>query len=178
MGVAIRRVGCLCLLALGVVGLSPAAAGAVRLGSSQMDPTLTDFGGACIGDPCLFVQKRLPGLPTRAPFSGVIHKWHVVSTGVHDFQLIVMHKKPNGKYKNVGQSSIESVPGYGAYEFSASMPIHKGEFVGLSGEAVAGIDNNTATTLHFEPTVPFGDARKPSFSGADEYQYNAIVRHH
>ena len=77
----------------------------------------------------------------------MIRKWHVVSTGTHDFQLVVLHKKLNGKYKNVGESSIESVPGYGSYEFSASMPIHKGEFVGLSTEAVAGIDNNTAATL-------------------------------
>jgi hypothetical protein len=170
-----RRLGCLCLLVLGAVGLSPASAGAVRLGSSQIDETLTDFGTGCDG--CMYVQEHLAGLPTRAPFSGAVRKWHVVSTNSYDYQLVVLHKKDNGKFKNVGESSVGSTTGAGEFEFRANMPIHKGEFVGLKGDSVAGIDNDTAKTLLFDPAPLFAQARKPTSSGADEYQYNAIVHH-
>lgn len=177
MGGSARRFGCLGLLALGAVGLSPASAGAVTLGSAQIDQTLSDFGAGCNVPPCVYMQKRLPGLHVRAPFSGEVRKWRLVSTGVYDYQLVVLHKKRNGKFKNVGESSIGSAPGAGEYEFSASMPIHKGDYVGLKGNAVAGIDNNVANSLTFDPGPQFAQARKPTFSAPREYQFNATVRH-
>ena len=82
MGGSARRFGCLCLLVLGAVGLLSVSAGAVTLGSRQIDQTLTDFGlGATAPPLCVYVQKRLPGLPVRAPFSGRVRTWRVVSPG-------------------------------------------------------------------------------------------------
>ena len=73
-----RLSGCLCLLAIGAVGLSPASAGAVTLGSSNLDPAQTDFSVPCGTASCTFLQKRLPGATLRAPFSGHIRKWRVL----------------------------------------------------------------------------------------------------
>jgi hypothetical protein len=174
----VRRFGCLCLLALGAVGLSPASAGAATLGSRQIDQTLTDFGAGCPSSAsCVLVQKRLPGLQVRAPFSGEVRKWRVVSAGSQDYQLVVMRKKGNGKFKNVGESSVGSTPGAGEFEFSASLSIHKGDYVGLLGGGVQAIDNPQAKVLAFDPPVRFPDARTPSGSDDGELQFNATMRH-
>jgi hypothetical protein len=178
MRVVVRLSGCLCLLAVGAVGLSPASAGATLLGSAQIDQNLTDFGAACNAPPCVYVQKRLPGTQVRAPFSGVIHKWRLVSTGVYTYQLVVMHKKSNGKYKNVGESSLGPAPGAGEYVFSANLAINKGDYIGLKGGGAAGIDNPGAKTLWFDPGVEFPDARRPTTTGAGEWQFNATLRRH
>jgi hypothetical protein len=176
MGVHARRFGCLCLLALGVVGLSPASAGAgVTLGSPNLGGA-GDFGLGCNDVSCVYVQKRLPGAEVRAPFSGEIRKWRVTSPGVYDYQLVVMRKGRKGKFKNVGVSSIGSAPAASTYEFPASLSIREGDYIGLLGEAVQGISNDQAKTVVFDPAVEFPDARKPTFSSADEYQFNATLR--
>ncbi len=177
MVVAARRCGYLCLLALGAVGLLPAPAWAgATLGSSNIDAAAGDFGLGCGAQSCVYVQKRLPGAEVRAPFSGEIRKWRVASPGVYQYQLVVMRKLSNGKFKNVGVSSIGSTPGAGEYEFPADIAIREGDYVGLKGEVVQGIFNAQAKTLTFDPAVEFPDARKPTFSGVNEYQFNATVR--
>ena len=118
-----RLSGCLCLLAVGAVGLSTASAGAVTLGSTHLDLAQTDFGAGCGATSCVWVQKRLPGAEVRAPFSGHLRKWRVVSPGVHSYQLVVMHKKRNGKFKNVFESSPGSTNGAGTYVFPIPSPI-------------------------------------------------------
>ncbi len=143
-----------------------------------MDPAQTDFGAGCpVSASCVLVQKRLPGAQVRAPFSGEVRTWRVVSAGPNDYQLVVMRKKRNGKFKNVGESSVGSTPGAGEFEFSASLSIHEGDFVGLLGEGVQGIDNTQAKVLAFDPAVRFPDARTPSGSDDGELQFNATVRH-
>jgi hypothetical protein len=178
-----RLSGCLCVLAIGAVGLSPASAGAVTLGSTNLDPAQTDFGQGCGSASCVWMQKRLPGATVRAPFSGDIHKWRVVSAGPEDYQLVVMHKKRNGKFKNVFESSIGSATGPGAFVFPvpSPLPIHKGDYIGIKSDGahgMQGIDNPDAKGLTFDPAVDFPDARKPSFSSASEYQYNATLKRH
>jgi hypothetical protein len=165
---------------VGAVGLSPASAGAVTLGSSHLDPAQTDFRAACGSPPegCIEVQKRLPGARVRAPFSGEVRKWRATfPPGGTDFQLVVLHKKPNGKFKNVGESSVGSMSEEGEFEFSADMPIHKGDYVGLRGTVTMGILNAKAKALYFDPPVEFADARKPSSKNVNELQFNATVRH-
>ncbi len=171
-----RWFGCLSLLAVGAVGLSPASAGAVTLGSHHIDVAQRDFGSACPTELCTVVQTRLPGAQVRAPFSGEVRKWRVVGAGT-DYQLVVMHKKPNGKFKNVGVSSVGSTTDLDEYEFSASLSIHKGDYVGLMGDAFQGISNTHARIASFVPAVQFPDARKPSSRNVDEFQFNAVVRH-
>ncbi len=172
-----RLSGCLCLFAIGAVGLSPASAGAVTLGSTNLDPAKTDFS-VSFGCPCTFLQKRLPGAKLRAPFSGDIRKWRVVvPAGPEDYQLVVMHKKRNGKFKNVGQSSPESANGPGVFRFfSAQLSIRKGDYIGLNGDSVQGIERGKALGLGFSPAVEFANASKPSFNSTSEFQFNATVR--
>lgn len=174
-----RLSGCLCLLAIGAVGLSAASAGAVTLGSTNLDPAQTDFSVPCGSASCTFLQKRLPGAQLRAPFSGDIRKWRVlVSPGVHDYQLVVMHKKRHGKFKNVGQSSIEQTNGPGLFKFSpGQLSIHKGDYIGINGDSVQGIETSGALGLGFDPAVQFPDARKPHFTSTSEFQFNATLRH-
>jgi len=174
-----RLSGCLCLLAIGAVGLSAASAGAVTLGSTNLDPAQTDFGAGCpVSASCVLLQKRLPGANVRAPFSGNIRKWRVVSAGADDYQLVVMHKKRNGKFKNVFESSIGSANGAGVSVFPvpSPLPIHKGDYIGLKGEGVQGIENAQAKVLAFDPPVEFADARTPSGSDTGELQFNATMR--
>jgi hypothetical protein len=176
-----RLSGCLCLLAIGAVGLSAASAGAVTLGSTNLDPAKTDFSVPCGSASCTFLQKRLPGAKLRAPFSGDIRKWRVVvPAGPHDYQFVVMHKKKrSGKYKNVFQSSIESANGPGVFKFpvAAPLPIHKGDYIGINGDSVQGIETSGALGLGFDPAVQFPDARKPHFTSTSEFQFNATLRH-
>jgi hypothetical protein len=178
MGIATRRFALLFMLVLGVVGLSPASAGAgVTLGSTNLDPAQTDFGAACATPSCVFVQKRLPGAVVKAPFSGTIRKWRVVTPSAYDYQLIVLHKKDNGKFKDVNETSLGETPGAGAYEYPASMGIKKGEYIGLKGPQVQGIFNPDAKTWGFSPALEFPNSRKPSFSGVNELQFNATMGH-
>jgi hypothetical protein len=176
---SIRATAATGLTVVAALAIPTFAAGAVTLGSSHLDQAETDFGAGCGSPSCTWMQKRLPGAQVRAPFSGDIRKWRVVSPGVHDYQLVVMHKKRNGKFKNVGQSSIGSTNGAGTYEFpSRTLSINKGDYIGIMGDSVQGIDNPQAKGLAFDPGVEFPDARKPSFSSASEYQFNATVRRH
>jgi hypothetical protein len=157
----------------------PAFAGAATLGSSQLDPAKTDFTVPCgAASSCTFLQKRLPGAQLRAPFSGDIRKWRVlVPSGPHDYQLVVMHKKRNGKFKNVGQSPIEQANGPGLFKFSADhLSIRKGDYIGINGDGVQGIETSHALGLGFSPAVEFPDARKPAFTSTSEFQFNATVR--
>lgn len=167
----------LCLLAVGTVGLLPSSAGAVKLGSRQIDENLTDFGAACSKPMCVFVQKSIPGTQVKAPFSGKVTKWRVVSPGTNTFQLVVLRKKDNGKYKNVGESSLGQTPAHGEYEFPANMAIKKGDYVGLKSNGVQGIFNPGAKTFEFAPALNFPNSRKPSSQGADELQFNASIKH-
>lgn len=175
-----RLSGCLCLLAMGAVALSPASAGAVTLGSTNLDPAKTDFSVPCGSASCTFLQKRLPGAQVRAPFSGHIRKWRVVvPAGPHDYQFVVMHKRRDGKFKNVFQSSIEAANGPGVFKFPvvAPLPIHKGDYIGINGDSVQGIERGKALGLGFDPAVEFPDARKPTFTSTSEFQFNATLRH-
>jgi hypothetical protein len=174
-----RLSGCLCLLAIGAVGLSAASAGAVTLGSTNLDPAQTDFSVPCGSASCTFLQKRLPGAQLRAPFSGDIRKWRVlVPSGPHDYQLVVMHKKRNGKFKNVFQSSIVGANGPGLFKFpvASSFPIHEGDYIGINADGVQGIETSGALGLGFSPAVEFPDARKPTFTSTSEFQFNATAR--
>jgi hypothetical protein len=164
---------------MGAVALSPASAGAVTLGSTHLDPAKTDFSVPCGSDSCTFLQKRLPGATLRAPFSGDIRKWRVVvSPGPHNYQLVVMHKKHNGKFKNVGQSSIVQTNGPGVFKFSQSqLSIHKGDYIGINGDSVQGIERGKALGLGFDPALEFPDAAKPHFTSTSEFQFNATLRH-
>ena len=177
MGGSVRRFGCLCLLALGVVVLSPASAGAVTLGSHHIDPTLMEFNFGCNSASCTYVQTRLPGAEVRAPFSGEVRKWRFVSPGNYDFQLSVMHKKPTGKFKNVGESSVAHTTAAGEYEYFTDIPIHEGDYVGLISDTAAGFNNDQAKGRIFDPAVQFADSQAPGvITGPSELQFNATVR--
>jgi hypothetical protein len=177
MGFAARRVACGCLIALGAAGLLPGSAGAaVTLGSTNLDPAITDFGAGCSTETCLFVQKRLPGAQVRAPFPGTIFNWNVVTPGPYSYQLVVLRKRRNGKFKDVGESHPGATPGAGAYEYPADLHVRKGDYIALRGNQVQGIFNARAKTMVFDPAVEFPDSRKPSFTSADEYQFNATMR--
>jgi len=158
--------------------LSPASAGAVTLGSSHLDPAQTDFSVPCGSASCTFLQKRLPGAQLRAPFSGDIRKWRVVvSPGPHEYQLVVMHKRRNGKFKNVGESSIESLNGPGVFPVpGAGLSIRKGDYIGINGESVQSIERRKTLGLGFNPAVQFPDSAKPTFTSTSEFQFNATLR--
>jgi hypothetical protein len=160
--------------------LSPASAGAVTLGSSNLDSAQTDFSVPCGSASCTFLQKRLSGATLRAPFSGDIRKWRVVvPPGPHEYQLVVMHKKHNGKFKNVGQSSIELTNGPGVFKFpSAGLSIRKGDYIGINGDSVEGIERGAkrGLGLGFNPAVLFPDSAKPTFTSTSEFQFNATLR--
>ena len=158
--------------------MSPASAGAVTLGSSNLDPAQTDFSVPCGTASCTFLQKRLPGATLRAPFSGHIRKWRVlVSPGPHEYQLVVMHKKRNGKFKNVGQSSSELINGPGVFKGQATLSIRKGDYIGINGDSVQAIETGRSLGLGFDPAVQFPDSAKPHFTSTSEFQFNATVRH-
>ncbi len=179
MGKSARRFACLCLALGALVALPASASAAVKLGSTNIDESISDFGLGCSlpATSCTYIQKRLPGAQVRAPFSGEITGWNVVSPGVHSYQLVVMRKKrKGGKFKNVGESSPGATPGAGEYHYPASMPIRKGDYIGLKGDSVQGIFNSTAQTWTFSPAVEFPESKKPSFTGSDELQFNATLK--
>ena len=159
--------------------MSAASAGAVTLGSSNLDPAQTDFSVPCGSASCTFLQKRLPGATLRAPFSGDIRKWRVlVPSGPHEYQLVVMHKKRHGKFKNVGESSIELINGPGVFKgSSAGLSIRKGDYIGINGDSVQAIETGKTLGLGFDPAVQFPDSAKPHFTSTSEFQFNATVRH-
>lgn len=177
----VRLFGCLCLLALGAVGLSPASAGAVTLGSHHIDRTLYESNIGCGSELCTYVQTRLPGAQVRAPFSGEIHVWRFVSpdNGARAWQLAVMRKKPNGKFKNVGDSSVAHTTAAGEYAyFAGNIPIHEGDYIGLIGEIAPEFNTDQAKGWLFEPAVEPGVSQAPALrTGSVELQFNATVRH-
>ena len=59
--------------------------------------------------------KSLPGAQVRAPFPGTIFNWNVVTPGPYSYQLVVLRKRRNGKFKDVGESHPGATPGAGAY---------------------------------------------------------------
>ena len=157
--------------------MSPASAGAVTLGSHHMDLAQTEKESTCSAETCSGVQTKLPGALVRAPFSGEIRTWRVVTSGPNSYQLAVLHKKPNGKFKNVGVSSVESTPGFGEFEFSTSLSIHKGDYIALVGKVFEFIRNKKGVGVVFNPALEFPDARKPDSRGPGELQFNATVKH-
>ena len=101
----------------------------------------------------------------------------LVTSGPNAYQLAVLHKKRNGKFKNVGTSSVESTPGFGEFEFPTSLSIHKGDYIGLVGQVFDAVRNAKAKGVRFDPALQFPDARKPDDRGPDELQFNATIHH-
>jgi hypothetical protein len=164
-------------LAASIVALAPESAGAVTLGSRNLsvDP---EFGTGCdLPDTdCILLQTKLPGTKVRAPFSGKIRKWRIVTPTITEYQLVVMRKRKNGRFKAVGASLAEETVGAGRYTFETNVRIKKGDYIGILGDSFQGINRPRARYGRFVPPPALGDAAKPVSKGSDELLYNATLK--
>jgi hypothetical protein len=118
----------------GQEGPPPVPEGAVPLGStlSAPDPASVDCqgnipSGASFG--CTLVQTGLPRSTVAAGRSGVIRQW-TVRGAKGGLSLEVVRRRGNA-YASKARTTIVSVPDTGFHSYPASLPIRKGDLVGL-----------------------------------------------
>jgi hypothetical protein len=174
-------------LVLGLVTAAlalPTAAGAAVVGSTHIGQS-SQTGLFCGGFPsCAEVQTSLAGGTVKAPFTGRIRTWRVNLDVAGSLQLLVVRKQDDGSFKTVAESSPKRATVAGVQTFGASVPIRKGDLIGLNlldGDIVIHTLNpRDAHVKAFIPAMRLGTSRmpfKPFRSPFDELQFNASIRH-
>jgi hypothetical protein len=168
------------IVALALVASAPipATAGAVTLGSRSLG-IQPELGATCDAADvqCIWVNTRIPGAEVRAPFSGRIRKWRVVTPGINVYQLVVMRKQANGKFKAVETSDVEETDGAGTHGFETNVRIKKGDYIGIRGEVFQGFDYARARAARFGPPIaPIGESVEPALRSSREFLYNATLK--
>ncbi len=167
-------------LSLGAWGIAwllavPTMASAGTVGVPTAKLTNTNFGRACGGESCTFVNDQLSVGRARAPVTGTITRWRAnvgevgTGTGPVEVRLQVLRRTANepgvvaDEYAAIRESGPSLTTTEGVNKFAASLKIHKGDLIGLAafGEQVEvygrdGVEGNRE--LIFAPPFIPGDA--------------------
>jgi hypothetical protein len=150
------------LLAFSIVGLSATswlvpAAGAITLG--QVAPP--NLGGCSNCN--VFQQRTLPSAPSYRVPAGrwTIKHWSAQGGGTSDAQTRLRVYRPTktaGRFKLIGQSHTETVPGDASPRFDTKLRVRRGDRLGIrtTGGASAGYDagetGNVEAIVTCDPT--------------------------
>ena len=167
-------------IAIVATALTPAAAGAMRLGPS-FSAGDADYGAGCSGANCIVMQRKLPGATLKAPFSGRVKKWSFRSPGPYTYALIVLRPDGSGGFELIRASDSEHAIAQGKWTFSTNLRIRKGDRVGIymSAPGIGNIgirDNPAATYAVFEPPPLIGGSGSPGSPIENEALYNATLK--
>ena len=128
-----------------------------------------------------------------SPVSGTIVQWRVVTgveglsgNGIGRYVLRVLHPAGGGAYTGAG-SSPQDVSSDGDHTFSANLPIHAGDLIGLDLPDNKGVAGNSLTvpggvwSMWHVPTfgaLPDGSTAAPiaTFTN-EELAFNAVVQY-
>ena len=134
-----------------------------------------------------------PGANVTSPVSGTIIQWRVVTgveglpgNGIGRYVLRVLHPAGGGAYTGAG-SSPQDVSSDGDHTFSANLPIHAGDLIGLDLPDNKGVAGNSLTvpggvwSMWHVPTIgalPDGSTAAPitTFTN-EELAFNAVVQY-
>jgi len=163
----------------------PQSARGVVLGA---DVTASSGGAPSCTFPshCTFVQTRLPGRATKAPFDGRITRFRVQEPK-GTLWLQVVKRRPSGKFVATDSSGFKTPQGVGDNEvlpFKANLDIRKGQYVAISLEdfgasALNGTVDPDACHKGFVPGLEEGVPAAPNlgFTGCGTVLlYNATLR--
>ena len=151
--------GAAAIVAVAALMVPAAVLGAATLGSHFDDDPIG--GLVCSEEPgCVFIQTKLDGAKTRAPFDGVIKsfKAQLEDPG----RLQVYDKLKSGKFKLLRQSKRFEGVAPDVKRYTANLRISKGDYIGIR-MAVGG-------QLYYAPgtgcakgflAIPVGKAAKP-----------------
>jgi hypothetical protein len=168
-----RRVARLGLLlattACGLLMLSTAASGAVRLGP---DTSATPDGNTgCGADACTFVNGSGPaGVIVAAPFDGVLVRWAIVtSSSTQTWRLRTVREVVPGMFIAPGGGSAESVAPGAERSFPTRLPILAGDLIAVDGPASAAAPlafrSGGGTNSRFNPPLLEGDPARSANGG-------------
>jgi hypothetical protein len=156
--------------ACGLLVLSTAAWGAVRLGPDT-SATPTGLTG-CAANACTFVNTTGPaGVIVAAPFDGVLVRWAIVtSSSTQTWRLRTVREVVPGMFIATGGGSAESVAPGAERSFATRLSIRAGDLIAVDGppSAAAGLASLTGggTNVRFIPPLLEGDpARSPNGGG-------------
>ena len=172
---------------------SPAGGATVGVPTGQLDET--DFGRACGGSTCTYVNDRLSVGKTRAAVSGKITKWRAAigqvgaGTGPVEVRLQVVRRTVNeagvaaDEFEAVRETASAFSEDEGVNTFQASLRIRKGDYIGLyaldTDVEVYGAEEEPGNrALIFDPPfVPGNPAQTPSdFLEEERIAFNATIK--
>lgn len=176
------------------LALAPPAGGAtVGVPTGQLDET--NFGRACGGSTCTYVNDRLSVGKARASVSGKITKWRANigevggGTGPVEVRLQVLRRTVDeagtaaDEFKAIRETASAFSGAEGVNTFQASLKIRKGDFIGLaaleSDVEVYGVEEVSGNrALIFDPPfVPGDPAQTPSdFLEQERIAFNATIK--
>jgi hypothetical protein len=162
-----------------IIAASAAPAGAVQLGNPNSSYNDTDYGIACDTAPaCLWMQTKIPGQVTRAPFNGVITGWRFTEpAGGETGQLVVMRKAKHGKFTAIRASDPETTPDPGTFAFDTHLKAKKGDYIALYSHQAMAQENPNSQLKIFDSTLALGQPKKPDATFPDTYFYTATLKH-
>jgi hypothetical protein len=185
--------GGLAVLGSALAVASPAGAATVGVPTGQLDET--DFGRACGGSTCTYVNDRLSVGRTKAPASGTITRWRAnigevgVGTGPVEVRLQVVRRTVNeagvaaDEFKAIRETASAFSEDEGVNTFQASLKIRKGDYIGLyaldTDVEVYGAEEEPGNrALIFDPPfVPGDPAQTPSdFLEQERIAFNATIK--
>lgn len=187
-------------LGLGAFGVAlllalPMIARAATVGVPTRKLDDTNYGRACPGSSCTYVNDRLSVGRVRAPVTGTITRWRAgvgevgVGTGPVEVRLQVLRRTVNepgvvaDEYVAIRESGSSLTTTEGINEFDASLKIRKGDLIGLaalgSDVEVYGLDNAAGNRdLIFAPPFIPGDAAQTPNTVLEQERvaFNASVK--
>jgi hypothetical protein len=154
----LRRPLIVCFLAAVLVSVAAVSAQAntVTVGSSLTAP---GFASVPFGAPASVTNSILPAPEIAAsPVDGTVINWSVIGSG--SLTPRVLRPEANGSYSAAGTGAAQNATVSGVSgPFPVSMPIKKGDLVGVDGSDPATVSTAPtagATNLYFEPALADG----------------------
>jgi hypothetical protein len=185
--------GGLAVLGSALALTSPASGATVGVPTGQLDQT--DFGRACPGSACTYVNDRLSVGKTRAAVSGKVTKWRANigevggGTGPVEVRLQVLRRTVDeagaaaDEFKAIRETASAFSGAEGVNTFQASLKIRKGDFIGLdaigSDVEVFGAEEvpGNRALIFSPPFVPGDPAQTPSdFLEQERIAFNATIK--
>ncbi len=122
-----------------------------------------------------------PGAQASAPGNGIIVSWKVIGASGGPLKLRVVHPVGGGLFTGAGTTSSGPITGPGVLTFNASLPIAKGDLIGVDptnkSDALGAADAlpGSFALLFFPELADGGPGVAPVLSAAGEIGVNAQV---
>lgn len=183
---SMRRAQLFCLAAailtmIAAIGATPGQASTVTVGSTQTSGVTPTSFGATGASTVTNLTLGTPGAIAASPVDGLVVRWRMTEASGGPFYLRVLRPSSPGQFLGAGTSAPAVPAGGGTQAFITSMPIRRGDLIGLNTSSntdkVGAILNPASTLAAWITPLPDGVSAPPTAAAPGaEFIFSADVQ--